>query len=91
MKAKLTLLTCFLAMTFALTAQNISVASFRPLETDLTANLQGTSRIDQNGHTCALIKVVTTQISFAFDVGIMGISIKLTANRNNKSPCTIDA
>ena len=53
---------------------NIAVASFRLLDTDLTANLQGTMRIDQNGHTCALIKVVTTQTGFTFDVGIMGIT-----------------
>ena len=56
-------------------AQNsIGVASFRLLDTDLTANLQGTKRIDQNGHTAALIKVVTTQTGFTFDVGVMGIT-----------------
>ena len=53
---------------------NIAVASFRLLPNDMIANLQGTSRIDQNGHTCALIKVVTTQTGFTFDVGIMGIT-----------------
>ena len=66
-----------LALFAALSAKaqnNIAVASFRLLDTDLTANLQGTSRIDQNGHTCALIKVVTTQTGFTFDVGIMGIT-----------------
>ena len=53
---------------------NIAVASFRWLERDLTANLEPNIRIDQNGHTCALIKVVTTQTGFTFDVGIMGIT-----------------
>ena len=55
-------------------AQNIGVASFRLAENDLTANLQGTQVLDQNGNTCALIKVETTQTGFAFDVGIMGIT-----------------
>ena len=68
----LLLLTLFAAVSAK--AQNIAVASFRFLPNDLTANLQGTSRIDQNGHTCALIKVVTTQTGFSFDVGIMGIT-----------------
>ena len=56
-------------------AQNpeISVASFRELETDLTANIAGTSKIDQNGQTAALIKVVTTERGFNFDAGVLGI------------------
>ena len=52
----------------------IAVASFNLLEMDMTANLQGTMRTDQNGYTCALLKVVTTQTGFTFDVGIMGIT-----------------
>ena len=56
-------------------AQNsIGVASFRLAETDLDANTHGTQVLDQNGHTCALIKVETTQTGFAFDVGMMGIT-----------------
>ena len=69
------LLICFLILTITAKAQNnISVASFRLAENDLTANLQGTQVLDQNGNTCALIKVETTQTGFAFDVGIMGIT-----------------
>ena len=54
-------------------AQNISVSSFRLLETDLTANTAGTIEKDQNGETAALIKVVTTQTGFTFDGGALGI------------------
>ena len=58
---------------FFLNAQNISVKSFRLLETDLTANLEGTKEIDQNGEIAALIKVFTTETGFVFDVGMLGI------------------
>ena len=51
----------------------IAVESFRLLETDLTANIQGTMEIDQNGEVAALIKVVTTQEGFTFDNGMLGI------------------
>lgn len=54
-------------------AQNISVSSFKSLDTDLTANTAGTMEKDQNGEAAALIKVVTTQTGFAFDGGSMGI------------------
>lgn len=54
-------------------AQNIVVKSFRLAEQDLTANLEGTTVIDQNGLKCALIKVETTQTGFTFDVGMLGV------------------
>lgn len=56
-----------------LLAQNISVKSFRLLETDLTANMAGTMKRDQNNEVSALIKVVTTETGFAFDGGMLGI------------------
>lgn len=56
-----------------LLAQNISVKSFRLLETDLTANTAGTMKRDQNNEVSALIKVVTTETGFAFDGGMLGI------------------
>ena len=56
-----------------LSAQNISVKSFRLLETDLTANTAGTMKRDQNNEVSALIKVVTTETGFAFDGGMLGI------------------
>ncbi len=68
------LLALFATLSAKAQNSNIAVASFRLLPNDMTANLQGTMRIDQNGHTCALIKVVTTQTGFTFDVGIMGIT-----------------
>ena len=67
------LLLALTALSFFVSAQNISVASFRLAEFDLTANTHGTQVLDQNGNTCALIKVETTQTGFAFDVGMMGI------------------
>ena len=56
-----------------LSAQNISVKSFRLLETDLTANTAGTMKRDQNNETAALIKVVTKETGFVFDGGMLGI------------------
>ena len=56
-------------------AQNIVVESFIHLETDLTANLDGTTVYDQNGEKCALIKVRSNPPAkgFTFDVGQLGI------------------
>ena len=54
-------------------SQQISVESFTPLENDLTANTAGTMKKDQNGKTCALIKEVTSEKGFNFDVGILGV------------------
>ena len=54
-------------------AQNMTVESFRLLENDMTAYLQGTMEFDQNGSPAALIKIVVTGSGFTFDVGSMGI------------------
>ena len=54
-------------------AQNISVASFKLLDSDLTANTTGTMERDQNGEVAALIKVVTSEQGFVFDGGMTGI------------------
>lgn len=56
-----------------LSAQNISVASFKLLENDLTANTTGTMERDQNGEVAALIKMVTNEQGFGFDGGMSGI------------------
>lgn len=76
---RLSLLILF-AVLLALPAlsQQISVESFTPLENDLTANTAGTMKKDQNGKTCALIKVVTSEKGFNFDVGIL---VSLLQNR----------
>ena len=66
----------FLAISLSIAtaaAQNMSVSSFRLDESDLTANLQGTMVLDQNGEKCALIKIRTTQSGFSFDVGSLGV------------------
>lgn len=63
----------FLLTAASLSAQEISVKSFRLLETDLTANTAGTMKKDQNNETAALIKVVTKETGFVFDGGMLGI------------------
>ena len=70
-KVSLTLLG--ILFTICISAQSISVSSFKLLDTDLTANTAGTMETDQNGETAALIKVVTTQTGFTFDGGALGI------------------
>ena len=47
------------------------VSSFKALEMDLDARLH--PEIDENGKKAALVKVVTGERGFSFDVGIMGI------------------
>ena len=54
-------------------SQELSVEGFRLLLNDLTANTFGTIEYDQNGKPAALIKVVTTETGFVFDVGMLGI------------------
>ena len=69
---------CLTALLFfilgtALRAQTLSVESFRLLENDLAANIQGTMRFDQNGQVAALIRVVTSEKGFVFDGGMLGV------------------
>ena len=66
------LLLCFYV--FPLFGQNMSIASFKMDEADQTANVEPTMKRDLNGDKCALIKIVTTQKNFAFDVGSLGIT-----------------
>ena len=54
--------------------RRISVAEFRLLENDMTANTYGTEVEDQNGEKCALIKVETTEKGFSFEVGSLGVT-----------------
>ena len=54
-------------------AQGMKVVDFKLLETDLTANTRGTSKLDQNGETAALIKIQTPEKGFTFDGGSLGI------------------
>ena len=63
----------FFCCTLTLSAQEMSVKSFRLLENDLTANTHATMVKDRNGEVAALIKVVTTEQGFMFDGGMTGI------------------
>lgn len=74
MNKRLHVLLLFAWCILAASAQNISVASFRLLENDLTANTQGTMERDQNGEVAALIKIVTSEQGFTFDGGMVGIT-----------------
>lgn len=66
------ILVCLLATSAAM-AQDMKVIDFRLLETDLTANVHGTQKTDNNGETAALIKIQTPERGFIFDGGMTGI------------------
>ena len=53
-------------------AQDISVVKFQKLENDLDARVNAPV-LDQNGKKCALLKVVTLEKGFTFDVGQLGV------------------
>ena len=55
-------------------AQSMSVTSFELDEMDLTALSPDTKVIDQNGETCALIRIQTKAKGFVFDVGLLGVT-----------------
>lgn len=73
MKRLLTLTVISLAFVVQTMAQGMKVVEFKLLETDLTANTRGTSKVDQNGETAALIKIQTPERNFSFDGGSLGI------------------
>ncbi len=62
-----------IAMSSPVLAQEMSVTEFKLLSTDLTANTRGTMKMDQNGETAALIKIVTLEKGFNFNGGSLGI------------------
>lgn len=68
------LLFLLIAVPMIATAQELAVAEFSLDENDLTANLNGTTKYDQNGEKCALIKIFTTATGFTFDVGSLGVA-----------------
>ena len=72
--SRLLLILIFCLITFMGYGQNMSIASFKMDEADQTANVEPTMKRDLNGDKCALIKIVTTQKNFAFDVGSLGIT-----------------
>ena len=68
------LIVCLVIWPLSTVAQNISVSSFKLLDSDLTANTTGTMERDQNGEVAALIKVVTSEQGFVFDGGMVGVT-----------------
>lgn len=70
---KFTYLAVLLLVGMMASAQNISVKSFDLLSNDASATEEGTKRVDQNGQTAALIKVITTERGFGFEGGALGI------------------
>ncbi len=58
-------------MSLSLSAQEISVKSFRQLPNDLTARVNPVK--NDNAQSCALVKVVTTERGFEFDPDGLGI------------------
>ena len=54
-------------------SQQLSVKSFRALPNDMDAR-QNYKTMDQNGELCAIIKVVTSEKGFQFDIGSLGIT-----------------
>ena len=67
------LLLVLLIASLRVSAQTMSVESFKLLPNDLTANTYCTMQRDQNGDVAALIKMVTSETGFVFDGGMMGI------------------
>lgn len=55
-------------------AQSMKVTSFYFDQMDLTPRRADTKVIDQNGETCALIRIQTTAKGFSFDVGMLGVT-----------------
>jgi hypothetical protein len=72
-RKKILLLTAILSLVLTTSAQQISVKSFRALPNDMDAR-QNYPLKDQNGDICAIIKVVTTEKGFTFDIGTLGIT-----------------
>ena len=73
MKRVFSILISILLPFLSLVAQEgISVKSFKELPNDLDARVNY-PKTDQNGKTCALVKVVTTEGDFTFDNGQLGV------------------
>lgn len=73
MRKRFFIIALTLAFSALVFADGLKVFSFKWLETDLTANYQGTERRDQNGDKAALIKIKTTEKGFSFEGGSLGI------------------
>ena len=78
---------CLLLSWFAVAQDNqeIKVKSFVRKVNDIDARVVPTKKVDQNGQTCALIKVETTQKGFTFDA----MGVYAVENQNSKHPSEI--
>lgn len=72
MKIIIIVLSLFFGISELAVAQ-ITVKSFNELPNDLDARLDETAKKDNNGKPCAIIKVVTTENGFSYDVGMIGV------------------
>jgi hypothetical protein len=72
-RKKILLLTAILSLILTASAQQINVKSFRALPNDMDAR-QNYPIKDQNGDVCAIIKIVTLEKGFFFDIGSLGIT-----------------
>lgn len=66
-------------------SQSMSVETFSLAKNDLTAILDETTKLDQNGEKCAVIKVETTLRGFQFDTGSLGVIDVITQNQEHPS------
>ena len=73
MKRIVLLLSLLLLVAMTVKAQRMSVGSFKLLPNDNSALQDDTKRIDQNGKTAALIKIITSERGFGFEGGALGV------------------
>ena len=73
MKRSVLLLSLVLLVAMTVKAQRMSVGSFKLLPNDNSALQDDTKRIDQNGKTAALIKIITSERGFGFEGGALGV------------------
>lgn len=74
MPGKTLLLLFFTIVSSFVCAQNVTVAQFKLDESDHSASDEETMQFDQNGEPCAIIKIITTETGFTYDVGSLGIT-----------------
>ena len=61
---------------------DMRVRDFTLLDTDVDALVTEPVRDHISGKYCAIIKIITTQTGFSFDLGIMGAPEKITYKEN---------
>ena len=71
-KQRITVLLCFLCCIICAAAQQLSVASFKRMPTDMDARVNHPI-VNHNGKKCAIIKVETSSTGFSFDTGTLSV------------------